>query len=91
MTAKIIDGKAIASELLDKIKEEVIARKNKGYSAPSLKLIRISFADFVNGNTTKAGTTFTLDESTNAGAITSLTDANFQDDSGLIFSLTYRI
>ena len=41
MTAKIIDGKAIASELLDKIKEEVIARKNKGYSAPTLAVILI--------------------------------------------------
>ena len=41
MTAKIIDGKAIASDLLDKIKEEVIARKNEGYSAPTLAVILI--------------------------------------------------
>jgi len=41
MTAKIIDGKAIASDLLDKIKEEVIARKNEGYSSPTLAVILI--------------------------------------------------
>jgi methylenetetrahydrofolate dehydrogenase (NADP+)/methenyltetrahydrofolate cyclohydrolase len=41
MTAKIIDGKAIASDLLDKIKEEVIARKNEGHSAPTLAVILI--------------------------------------------------
>jgi methylenetetrahydrofolate dehydrogenase (NADP+)/methenyltetrahydrofolate cyclohydrolase len=41
MTAKIIDGKAIASDLLDKIKEEVIARKNEGYSPPTLAVILI--------------------------------------------------
>ena len=41
MTAKIIDGKAIASDLLEKIKEEVIARKNEGYSAPTLAVILI--------------------------------------------------
>ena len=41
MTAKIIDGKAIASDLLEKVKEEVIARKNEGYSAPTLAVILI--------------------------------------------------
>jgi len=41
MTAKIIDGKTIASDLLDKIKEEVIARKIEGYSAPTLAVILI--------------------------------------------------
>ena len=68
-----------------------VSSTNNGYSAPSLRLIRISFADYVDGNTVKSGTSFGLTESTNAGAITSLTDANFQDDSALIFSLTYIV
>jgi len=41
MSAKIIDGKSIASELLDNIKEEIIARTNEGYRAPTLAVILI--------------------------------------------------
>ena len=41
MTAKIIDGKSIASDLLDNIKEEIITRSNKGHSSPTLAVILI--------------------------------------------------
>ena len=41
MSAKIIDGKSIASELLDKIKEEIITRTNEGHRAPTLAVILI--------------------------------------------------
>ena len=41
MTAKIIDGKSIASELLDNIKEEIITRTNEGHRAPTLAVILI--------------------------------------------------
>jgi methylenetetrahydrofolate dehydrogenase (NADP+)/methenyltetrahydrofolate cyclohydrolase len=41
MSAKIIDGKSIASELLDNIKEEIINRTNEGYRAPTLVVILI--------------------------------------------------
>ena len=41
MSAKIIDGKSIASELLDNIKEEIIARTNEGHRAPTLAVILI--------------------------------------------------
>ena len=41
MTAKIIDGKSIASELLDNIKEEIITRTNEGHSSPTLAVILI--------------------------------------------------
>ena len=41
MTAKIIDGKAIANELLDSIKKEITIRKGEGYRAPTLAVILI--------------------------------------------------
>jgi len=41
MSAKIIDGKSIASELLDNIKEEIITRTNEGHRAPTLAVILI--------------------------------------------------
>ena len=63
---------------------------NGGYSALSIRNIRISFADMLEGNTVKSGTTITLSECTNAGAISSITDANFADNSGFIMSVTYR-
>jgi hypothetical protein len=63
---------------------------NAGYSALSIRNIRISFADVLEGNTVKAGTTVALTETTNAGAISSITDGNFTNDSGFIVSVTYR-
>ena len=41
MTAKIIDGKAIANELLDSIKKEITIRKGEGYRAPTLAVVLI--------------------------------------------------
>ena len=33
MTAKIIDGKAIAEQNLNKLKQEILERENEGYKA----------------------------------------------------------
>ena len=41
MSAKIIDGKSIASELLDNIKQEIITREKEGHRAPTLAVILI--------------------------------------------------
>jgi len=41
MSAKIIDGKSIASELLDNIKEEISTRAKEGHRAPTLVVILI--------------------------------------------------
>jgi hypothetical protein len=67
-----------------------ISSINGGYSALSIRNIRISFADALEGNTVKAGTTVALTETTNAGAISTITDGDFTNDSGFIMSVTYR-
>ena len=49
----------------------------------------ISFADVFHGYT--SGTSIVLEETTNAGTLTRLTDANFQSNSGTLFTLTYFV
>jgi hypothetical protein len=49
----------------------------------------ISFADTFHGYT--SGTSIVLEETTNAGTLTRLTDANFQSNSGTLFTLTYFV
>jgi methylenetetrahydrofolate dehydrogenase (NADP+) / methenyltetrahydrofolate cyclohydrolase len=41
MSAKIIDGKKIANDLLENIKKEIATRENKGHRAPKLVVILI--------------------------------------------------
>jgi hypothetical protein len=67
-----------------------VSNTNAGYSALSIRNIRISFADILDGNTVKNGTTILLSETTNAGVISSITDGNFANDSGFVMSVTYR-
>jgi hypothetical protein len=67
-----------------------VSNTNGGYSALSIRNIRISFADILDGNTVKDGTTINLNEATNAGVISAINNANFADNSGFIISVTYR-
>ena len=41
MTAKIIDGKAIAEQNLNKLKKEIIERENEGIRPPCLAVILV--------------------------------------------------
>ena len=41
MTAKIIDGNAIAKENLSKLKQEILERKGKGIRPPCLAVILV--------------------------------------------------
>jgi hypothetical protein len=50
---------------------------------------QISFADTFHGYSSSGGTTIVLEETTNAGVLTRLTDANFANDSSVIFTITY--
>jgi hypothetical protein len=60
------------------------------YSAASLFLQNISFADVYQGYGTVGTTTIDLYEVTNAGSQTRLTNADFADNSFIAFSLTYK-
>ncbi|MFN9959236.1 MAG: hypothetical protein ACK55I_39595, partial [bacterium] len=61
------------------------------YSAASLHLVNITFADFPMGFGNPTTTTIPLQEVTNAGVRTNLTDADFANNSSMIFSLTYSV
>jgi hypothetical protein len=69
----------------------VAARNNNdSFAAASLRLVNVSFtgqyAGVVNINTT----TITLRQSTEAGVASALTDANFANNSQIVFQATYR-
>jgi len=68
-----------------------IAGASSDYSAASLQLVNITFADFPMGFGNPTTTTIPLQEVTNAGVRTNLTDADFANNSAIIFSLTYSV
>jgi hypothetical protein len=61
------------------------------YGAPSFRPVSISFADMFIGYGDVNGTTITLQEVTNAGAVSGLTDADFATSVNIIFSFTYFV
>jgi hypothetical protein len=65
------------------------ATGNSYYSVPSLALINISFANQYYGTINSAGTAILLQEVTEAGSVTTLTDANFANNSEIMISATY--
>lgn len=67
-----------------------IANNANAYSAASLSLSNITFADTPSGYGEINGTTIVLQETTNAGVITSLTDADFANNSSIIVSFCYQ-
>ena len=60
------------------------------YSVPSFCYALVTVADYSTGYTGVNTNTMALKETTNAGATTDLTNADFSDTSWIMFSLTYR-
>jgi hypothetical protein len=60
-------------------------------AAATLRLSNISFADVPMGYNGSNASTITLQETTNAGTVTALTDANFSDTSEIMMSVSYRV
>ena len=57
---------------------------------PSLWLSKVTFADVPSGYGNINATTIDLTEVTNGGVVSFLTDADFANDSQIIFQMTYR-
>ena len=60
------------------------------YSAASLRLVAVSYTGAFQADGT-SGTTITLEQISVLGAVTSLTDVNFANNSEIIVSLTYTV
>jgi hypothetical protein len=60
-------------------------------AAATLRLSNISFSDVPMGYNSSSTFTITLQETTNAGTVTALTDANFSDISEIMMSISYRV
>ena len=69
----------------------VIANNNAGYFSPSLRLLNITFANQFQAFGVINTTTIMLQEITEAGVVSVLTNADFANDSTLIIGATYRI
>jgi len=68
-----------------------VANSGSNYSAPSFRLNRISFANQFQGFGSINTTSIELEEITEAGAVTTLTNADFANQSEAIVSLTYFV
>lgn len=64
---------------------------NANYCSPSLELSNISFANQYKARIAPSAQTIALMEVTEAGAATTLTDANFANDSWIAISATYFV
>jgi hypothetical protein len=69
----------------------VVANENGGYSSPSIYVSAVTFADYVQGFANPNTQTISLREVTNAGVVSFLTDADFANNSEIIFSCTYTV
>lgn len=67
-----------------------VANSTNSYSAPSLLLQNVTFSDQYSAWANINDTTIELLEATNAGVLTDLTNADFANNSFLVFSLQYR-
>lgn len=61
------------------------------YSAVTLLLNSVSFADYPEGQIAPAAANITLKQITNAGVRSELTDANFADTSAIVLDVTYFV
>lgn len=68
-----------------------IASGDSNYSAPSVWLNRITFADQFQAYGNTNATTIDLSEITNLGVLSFLTEANFANNSEFMISLTYFV
>jgi hypothetical protein len=67
------------------------ANANAAYSAVTLRLTNITFADHYQGYVEKGVSTIALEEITKAGVMTPLTYSDFANNSVIVLSATYRI
>jgi hypothetical protein len=68
-----------------------VRNNNDAYAMLSIKIVNVSFADFPHASTVVGSATFSLRETSNAGAQTTLTDGNFTNTSQILFSGHYPI
>ena len=61
------------------------------YAPVTLRLKNISFADQFMGYVNQSASTIALEEVTNAGVFTVLTNADFANDSEILMTATYRV
>ena len=68
-----------------------IGAANSNYTAASLVIVRITFADYPMAFGTPSATSLEVQEVTNAGVRTNLTDADFANNSQIILGFTYTV
>jgi hypothetical protein len=68
-----------------------VANTNGTYSAATLRFSNITFANQLQGFANVNTTTIEFEETTEAGVVTNITNADFANDSQIIFSLTYFV
>jgi hypothetical protein len=68
-----------------------IGNSGSNYSAPSFRLNEISFANQYQAYGPYNTTTIVLDELTEAGVLSNISDANFANNSEVILSFTYFV
>jgi hypothetical protein len=68
-----------------------IGNNNANYSAPSLWFYSITFANILFANGTINSTSIALQESTEAGVNSNITDADFANNSEVVLSFTYFV
>jgi hypothetical protein len=68
-----------------------IGNSNNNFSAASIYFVEVTFANQHQSYGVKNTTKINLEETTEAGATTALTDANFSNSSQMVVSLTYFV
>jgi hypothetical protein len=68
-----------------------IGNNNANYSAPSLWFYNITFANILFANGTINSTSIALQESTEAGVNSNITDADFANNTEVVLSFTYFV
>jgi len=61
------------------------------YNPVSIRSSLITFADFIMGYCDQGTTTIVFEETTNAGTVTRITDADFSNTSSIMVSFSYKV
>ena len=83
-------GSSVGSALVTGLPFTVVATYG-GLTPPALWFKNITFTGQYQGYTSIDTTTINLNQTTEAGVMTALTDANFADNSELMVNITYRV
>ena len=68
-----------------------IANTDAAYSAPSIRFNAITYVGAFQSIGNINGTSFNLEQISTLGSVTAITDANFSNSSGVVFSFTYTV